>query len=77
MVSRVVGVEGLKGLDATAVNVGCPVGVAGLDDEVWVRPPDDDGLRVTTAVDELKPADDVACLEAKVLLTEESGKSAN
>ncbi|OAY68939.1 hypothetical protein ACMD2_25544 [Ananas comosus] len=37
MVARVVGVEGLKGLDATAVNVGRPVGVAGLDDEVWVR----------------------------------------
>lgn len=66
------GVEGLVGFEA-AGNVGRPVGVAGLD-ELWVGPPDDDGLRVPIA--EFKPDDDAGCLGASVLL-EGSGEFAN
>lgn len=58
-----VGVEDLEGLDG-AVNVGRPVGVAGLDP----GPPDDDGLRVP-ALEEFNPGDEVGCLDTKLLLT--------
>lgn len=63
-----VGVEGLEDLGA-AVNVGRPVGVAGLDP----GPPADDGLRIP-ALEEFKPGDKAGCLDAKLLLPTGSGR---
>lgn len=57
-----VGVEDLEGLDVV-VNVGRPVGVAGLDP----GPPDDEGLRIP-ALEVFKPGEEVACLDTKLLL---------
>lgn len=59
MVDREVGVEGLDDFEAV-VNVGRPVGVAGLEP----GPPDDEGLRIPP-LEELK---DVGCLDTKLLL---------
>jgi hypothetical protein len=57
-----VGVEGLEGLDAD-VNVGRPVGVAGLDP----GPPDDGGLRGPT-LEVFNPGEEAACLDTKFVL---------
>lgn len=62
-----VGVEDLEGLDAV-VNVGRPVGVAGLDP----GPPDDEGLRVP-ALEWFNPGEEAACLDTKLLLVVGSG----
>lgn len=56
-----VGVEDLEGLDAD-VNVGRPVGVAGLDP----GPPDDGGLRGPLEV--FNPGEETACLDTKFVL---------
>lgn len=61
-VDREVGVEGLDDFEA-AVNVGRPVGVAGLDP----GPPDDEGLRVPP-LEELNPGEEAGCLDTKLLL---------
>lgn len=57
-----VGVAGLEGFDVE-VNVGRPVGVAGLD------PPDDEGLR-TVAAEEFNPGEHTCCLDDIKLLLE-------
>lgn len=57
-----VGVEDLEGLEAV-VNVGLPVGVAGLDP----GPPDDEGLRIPE-LEVFDPGEEVACLDTKFLL---------
>lgn len=61
-VAREVGVEDLEVLDVV-VNVGRPVGVAGLDP----GPPDDEGLRITT-LEEFNPGEEADCFETKLLL---------
>lgn len=61
-VAREVGVEGLEDLEFV-VNMGLPVGVAGLDP----GPPDDEGLRLAP-LEELSPGEEVGCLEAKLFL---------
>lgn len=66
-VALAVGVEDLEGLD-TDVNVGRPVGVAGLDP----GPPDDEGLRVP-ALEAFDPGEEATCLDAKLLLAVCSG----
>lgn len=65
--AREVGVDDLEGLGAE-VNVGRPVGVAGLDP----GPPDDEGLRVPE-LEELNPGEEVGCLDIKLLLAAGSG----
>lgn len=55
-----VGVEDLEGLDEV-VNVGRPVGVAGLD------PPEDDGLRAP-ATEEFNPWEEAGCLDIRLLV---------
>lgn len=57
-----VGVEDLEGLD-TDVNVGRPVGVAGLDP----GPPDDGGLRGPT-LEVFNPGEEAGCLDTKFVL---------
>ena len=61
-VEREVGVEDLEVLDVV-VNVGRPVGVAGLGP----GPPDDEGRRVPT-LEEFNPGEEVACFGTKLLL---------
>lgn len=61
-VAREVGVEDLEGLDVV-VNVGRPVGVAGLDP----GPPDDEGRRIPT-LEEFNPGEEAGCFETKLLL---------
>lgn len=72
-VARPVGVTGLDGLEV-ADEVERPVGVGGLD--AARRPPDDDSLRVPILA-ELKPDDEVTCLDVKMFLDEESAEYAN
>lgn len=62
-----VGVEDLEGLDVV-VNMGRPVGVAGLDP----GPPDDDGLRVP-ALEVFSPGEEAAGLDIKLFLAVGSG----
>lgn len=81
IVLREVGVEDLEGLED--VDVGRPVGVAGLDPPPGVAgldpgppdeggldpgPPDEEGLRMPET-EEDNPADAVGCLGIKLLLT--------
>lgn len=65
--AREVGVEDLEGLDAV-VNMGRPVGVAGLDP----GPPDDEGLRIP-APEEFNPGEEADCLDTKLPLAAASG----
>lgn len=61
-VAREVGVEDLEVL-VVVVNVGRPVGVAGLDP----GPPDDEGRRIPT-FEEFNPGEEAGCFKTKLLL---------
>lgn len=61
-IAREVGVEDLEVL-AVVVNVGRPVGVAGLDP----GPPDDEGRRIPT-LEEFNAGEEAGCFETKLLL---------